>query len=118
MKRRTLVQKMGAAGIAMAAVSGPTAAAGRPSVSDLGIERELDVASVEGEVTLDELLEPHERAALPADVDPSEYALAVAPEVDAVTVQDCCPYCCSDQIFRRCLCGCCVCDDCACDNTC
>lgn len=111
MKRRTLIRTVGAAGIATATLSGSGAAtAERPSIDDLGIERELDVASVEGRVTLDTLLEPHDREALPADVDPSEYTVSVAPEADSITVQDCCAICCSQMLEIRCFCTCCTCD--------
>lgn len=110
MKRRTLVRKLGAAGIATTALSAPTAAAGKSPVSELGIERELDVTSVEGRVTLDELLEPHELETLPADVDPSERLLTVAPEADSITVQGCCAICCSQMVEIACDCTCCTCD--------
>lgn len=117
MKRRTLIRNLGVAGIATAAVSGTTTAAEGPSITDLGIRREFDVASIEGQVSLDELLEPDEVAALPADADPTEFSVTVAPEADAITIQDCCLYCCEDELLV-CDCICCTCDDCACDNTC
>lgn len=108
MKRRALIRNIGAAGIATAALSGSTAAQ-RPSIGDLDIERELDVSSVEGWVTLDELLEPDELRALPTHLDPSERLLTVAPEADTITIQDCCAVCCNRQLID-CGCNCCGCD--------
>lgn len=106
MKRRTLIRQLGAAGIGAAAISGTTAAE-RPSVSDLDIDRELDVSSVEGWVPLAELLEPAELASLPAGVDPSR-PISVAAEADRITVQDCCTLCCRDA-RKACECICCEC---------
>lgn len=60
MKRRTVMRKLGAAGIGPAAISGT--AAKPSSTADLG---GLSVSSVDGWVTPAELLEPHEIAALP-----------------------------------------------------
>lgn len=110
MKRRTLVRKLGAAGIATTAISG-SAGADRPPIDDLGIDREFDVSSIEGQVTLDELLEPAEVESLPDDVDPSGYTLTIAPAADVTTLSHCCPFCCGDQVFKQCNCSCCVCDD-------
>lgn len=112
MKRRTLMRKIGATGIGAAAISGPAAAAERPSVSDLGIDRDIDVASMEGRVPLGELLEPHELASLPAGVDASR-RITVAAEADVVTLGECCPYCCWPAIMP-CDCDCCDCDMLAC----
>lgn len=106
MKRRTLIRKVGAAGIATAALSG-SATAERPSVSDLDIDRELDVSSVEGWVPLAELLEPEEVASLPAGVSPSR-PISVAATADSITVQDCCELCCTDA-RKACECVCCDC---------
>lgn len=108
MKRRTLVRKLGAASIATATISGPAVAAERPSVSDLGIDRDLDVASMEGRVPLGELLELREIASLPESVDPSR-RITVAPEADVITLGECCPYCCWPAIMP-CDCDCCDCD--------
>lgn len=107
MKRRTLVRKLGAAGIGAAAISG-TAAARRPPVSDIGIDRELDVSSVEGETTLEQLLEPQDVAELPADVDLSR-RVTVAAKADVITLGDCCEYC-PFTAVEDCdqLCYCCV----------
>lgn len=106
MKRRTLMRKMGAAGVGAAVISG-TAAAKSSSVADLG---ELDVSSVDGWVPLEELLEPDEVAALPAGVDASEQ-IGVAPAADRISVQDCCETCCRMEKFMKCDCACCVCDN-------
>lgn len=100
------MRKIGATGVA-AALSGPTAAAERASIADLDVERELDVASVDGLVAIGELLEPHEIAALPDGIDPAE-PIAVAAEADTITVQDCCDPCCSDP-REACDCVCCEC---------
>ncbi len=107
MKRRTLVRKLGAAGIATATISGPAAASGPTAVSDLGIGRELDVSSVEGWVALEELLDPHELASLPAGVDASR-RISVAADADSITVQDCCAFCCRNA-RKECECICCEC---------
>lgn len=114
MKRRTLLRTVGAVGIGSAAISG-TVAAERSSLADVDVDRELDVAGVEGEVTLAELLEPRDLAGVPADVDPSSVSVTIAPAADSVTIQDCCFYCCGD-VPLVCECSCCTCDDCACDD--
>lgn len=112
MKRRTLMRKLGAAGIGAAAIAGPTAGE-RPTAADLGVERELDVSSVDGWVTADELLEPRDLETVPDDVDPSEVWVTVAPEADVVTLGECCDYCCWPAI-QPCDCDCCDCDMQAC----
>lgn len=80
----------------------------RPSVSDLAIDRELDVSSVEGWVAVEELLEPEELASLPAGADPAE-RIAVAPDADAITLGHCCAICCG-QVLEMPDCPCYTCD--------
>lgn len=113
MKRRTMMRKLGAAGIGAAAISG-SATAKRPSVDDLGIDRDIDVSSVEGAVTLDELLEPADVDSLADDVDPSAYKLTVAPDAEVLAIGDCCAQCCEHMRFADCVCHCCFCDIHAC----
>jgi hypothetical protein len=104
MKRRTLLGRVGATGVAATAVAG-RAAAGR-SGRELGIDREIDVSSVSGETTLDALLEPQELESLPEDVDPRQFQVAVSDGASSISLDDCCSYCCKFV----CDCSCCTCD--------
>lgn len=114
MKRRTMMRKLGAAGIATAAISG-TATAKRVTVADVGIDREIDVSSTEGWVTLEELLEPEELAALPRGVDRTE-RIGVHPAADTITLGDnCCAICC-EEVLDPPSCDCTYCDDDACTD--
>lgn len=110
MKRRTLVRKLGAAGIGAAALSGSAAAADRPSVGDIAIDRDIDVAAVDGEVPLAELLEPHEVADL-SEQDLSR-RVSVAADADTITLAACCQYC-PESELKDCdiWCECCI-EDC------
>lgn len=107
MKRRTLVRKLGAAGIATTTVGG-AAAARRPGGTAL--DRELDVSSVSGRTTLAELLDPSDRRRLPADVEPAEFEVVVAPAADSITIAGCCEYCCDGRdLVCEDHCDCCTC---------
>lgn len=115
MKRRTMLRKLGAAGIATTALSGSAVAAERPAdLGDLGVDRDIDVSSVDGQVSLAELLEPGDVESLADDVDPSAHTLTVAPEADVIALDDCCESCCHRMKFVKCTCDCCVCDASAC----
>lgn len=111
MKRRTLIRELGAVGIASTAIAGTTAAAA-PSFADLEVDRPLDVSSVEGTVTLDELLEPRDLAGVPGDA--ADVPVVVAADADVITLDGCCQYCCDGRdLVCEDHCDCCTCgDDC------
>lgn len=117
MQRRTLLKQFGTAGAAAAGFSGvATATSGREfgvDPQDLGIDRQIDVADVEGAVPLAELLEPADLDGLPDDVDPWEAHLQIGQDVDSIEVQsDCCvtEFCCKHIAY--CYCSCCWCQGC------
>lgn len=108
MKRRTLVRKLGAAGIATATISGSAAAAEGRRLSDLGVDRTFDVSAKEGWVSYDELLESHELALLPAGVSPADPAVFVSSDLGTLAIGECCDVCCT-TLRKECTCACCDC---------
>lgn len=113
MQRRTLLRKFGTGGAVVAGFSG-IAAATRPPVTDVGIDRELDVSDVEGAVPLAELLEPSELDHLPDDIDPWRRSVFVESNVATVDPASCCStgVCCSEVDHCDAPCHCCNCYDC------
>lgn len=101
---------MGAAGIAGTVLAGTSSA--RPASRSFGINRQIDVSSVSGSVTLEELLEPADLRQLDEDIDPTETELEIKPEAEVITLEDCCLYCC--QVPNVCDCLCCGCDNSLC----
>lgn len=110
MRRRKLLQRIGATGIATTAFAGISTAR-QPAAVEYGIDREIDVSDVSGQVTLDELLEPAELERLPEDADPSQQVFTIKEEAETTSLDDCCLHCCDEQpkIPRECNCMCCRC---------
>lgn len=93
MKRRTVLKRFGAAGIAGAALTG-TATAKRPS--DLDIEGPFDVSDMAGEYVVADLLSEEQLADAPADPALYERKVVIAPHADTIgTLETCC--CCDDD---------------------
>lgn len=107
MKRRTILRRIGAVGIA-ATTFGGTASARTPG-QGLGLALEVDVSEVAGRVTLAELLDESELAQLPAGVDPDRKEYVIQAEAENVLLSDCCVYCCDRPLV--CDCMCCECAD-------
>lgn len=109
MNRRTLLRRIGATGIAATTLGGTATA--RRSASGYGIDREIDVSAVSGRVTLAELLDPADLRRLNDGVDPRQREFIVHEETDAITLGECCVYCCdgTDYVCED-HCDCCECD--------
>ncbi len=90
MKRRAVLKRFGAAGVAGAAMTGTATA--RPP--ELGLDRALDVSSLSGEHAVADLLTEEEIAAVPDDVPVHEMTVTIPASLDTIeTMDDCC--CCS-----------------------
>lgn len=103
MNRRNLLRNIGTAAIGIVAVAG-TASASSPA--DLGIDRTIDVSSVEGDVTLDELLTDEDLERLSDDVDPATQGVTVDATTDEISLAACCVYCKGQEICAP-GCACC-----------
>lgn len=101
---------MGAAGIAGTLFAGTSTA--EPSGPAFGIDREIDVSSVSGRVTLEELLDPADLRQLNDDIDPAETELVIRQDAKSGTLDDCCMHCC--EVLNVCDCWCCGCDNTLC----
>lgn len=108
MRRRTLLRRIGATGLATAAFAGSSTARTRPG-GGYGIDREIDVSAVSGQVTLETLLTDAELGELDDRVDPARRVFTVSEDADAIVLSDCCVYCCEGP-DKVCDCGCCECD--------
>lgn len=106
MNRRSLLKRVGAAGIAATALGGRAAA----STDDLeyGIDHDIDVAEVSGQVSLAQLLSEEELEQLNDDVDPAESIFIVDESMDTMNINDCCTICCRWVGCGACS-GCCAC---------
>ncbi|MFB6193460.1 MAG: hypothetical protein ABEI75_00210 [Halobaculum sp.] len=120
MRRRTVLRRVGAATVGSAALSGVVAADATGGVTarevaadstgriarlaeTVGLETELDVSGVAGEVSLASLTDGPEAL--------TDGTITVAPDADVITLGDCCVYCCDDG-SASCSdsCDCCTCD--------
>lgn len=109
MNRRTLLRRLGATGVAATAVAGTSAA--RTAPTDYGIDREIDVSDVAGRVTLETLLSEAELQRLHDGVDPARREFVVQEDVDAISLEECCTFCCdgTDYVCPG-ECDCCECE--------
>lgn len=111
MKRRTLIRRMGAAGVATT-LAGRTAA--ESSELSLGVDRDIDVSSVSGRVPLEQLLESQDLARVPDRFDPQEVTIHVDEDADDISLDSCCVYC--SKWPNVCDCSCCTLSRCACPD--
>lgn len=106
MNRRTILKRLGAAGVATAGIAGTASASQAGSV-----DHRLDVSDVSGEVELTELLDVGGHGQLTPEAlgRPGSTRLVISEEAETITLSDCCEYCCENP--NVCDCWCCTCSE-------
>lgn len=107
MKRRTILKRLGATGVATVGIAG--AASASPAE---GVDHEIDVSDVSGEVELAELLGSGAQPSPAALGRSADTRFVISEDADTITLSDCCEYCCKHPNVCDCLC--CECSEDAC----